>query len=893
MQRPTRAASASRESSRSLLMTAGWSVGFGVVYAAALWLGRASRLEGTPLALVWPAAAVGFLWLAASWGSRRRVAVAALALGVLAAVINGVTGTSPLVSVGFGVANGLQALVTCAVLFRLQPQAWRLRRPADLTALIFSSVCGSVVGAMIGPVVLWLTVGVDLPATAGGWALRNAASTFVFSALALRLADRGLQVRLRDRRQAAELLGACLVLLAAYGAVFGQPVGLPLAFLLLPLSMWIGLRFDTTLAAVHVLLAGVFVVVLTMQGRGPFAAAPPTARVLLAQAFVAVVAMVALALALHRDDRQSLIERLDVAHREAAEQAALLETVIGSISDGIAVADADGTILVHNPAAQAMLGLTFKPGRLDEWPQDLGWFRPDGTPLRQSELPLVRALAGHDVTDVDLLVRNHANSHGRVLNVSARPLPGLPGQHHAVAAFHDVTEQRRAEAALTQQALYDPLTRLPNRLLLTNRLEQALAVSAESGLRTGVLYLDLDGFKAVNDAGGHAAGDELLRQVADRITGCVRPGDTVSRVGGDEFAVVCPDIDQLDKLQAVADRLLAALRIAIDLQAGAHTVSASVGMALAGGSATAAQLMRDADEAMYGAKRGGKNRTAVHFADTTDRAARATCLVAQLQTALDRDELVMHGQPVVDLRTGRVLAVESLLRWQHPERGLLPPADFLDVAEASPLMLAIGRRTLEESCRMAAAWAEVLGSAAPDVHVNISGRQLEAGDLTGDVLAALHRHSLPANRLVLELTETHVPRLADSVHRDLVRLQGCGVRIAIDDLGAGYSSLTRLTELPVDMLKIDPKFVAGLGNDPRCDAVVRAILSIGLALGLNVVAEGVETPAQGELLDWYGCGTVQGYLYSPPRSEADLLRYLCGEQTRREMSPVSSQARPA
>ena len=193
---------------------------------------------------------------------------------------------------------------------------------------------------------------------------------------------------------------------------------------------------------------------------------------------------------------------------------------------------------------------------------------------------------------------------------------------------------------------------------------------------------------------------------------------------------------------------------------------------------------------------------------------------------------------------------------------------------------------------MAAAWAEVLGSAAPDVHVNISGRQLEAGNLTGEVLAALQRHSVPAGRLVLELTETHLPRLAGSVHRDLVRLQGCGVRIAMDDLGAGYSSLTRLTELPVDMLKIDPKFVAGLGTDPRCDAVVRAILSIGQALGLDVVAEGVETAAQAELLAWYGCGTVQGYLYSPPRSSADLLRYLCVEQTRREMPPVSSEARP-
>jgi EAL domain-containing protein (putative c-di-GMP-specific phosphodiesterase class I) len=211
------------------------------------------------------------------------------------------------------------------------------------------------------------------------------------------------------------------------------------------------------------------------------------------------------------------------------------------------------------------------------------------------------------------------------------------------------------------------------------------------------------------------------------------------------------------------------------------------------------------------------------------------------------------------------------VRWEHPQRGLLPPAEFLDVAEESPLVLALGRRVLDESCRMAASWSAALGPAAPAVHVNVSGRQLETGNLSEDVLRALERYDLPPHRLVLELTETTMPRVTHSLRGDLQRLRDLGVRIAIDDLGTGYSSLSRLTELPVDVLKVDLAFVAGLGVDPSCDAVVRAVLSLGSALGLSVVAEGVETAEQADLLRRYGCDTVQGHLFSRPLPEGALL----------------------
>ena len=495
--------------------------------------------------------------------------------------------------------------------------------------------------------------------------------------------------------------------------------------------------------------------------------------------------------------------------------------------------------------------------------------------LSHHDVRFARLLAGHSFGDQVERHWQHADGHDLWVRFSLSLVRG-EDTSYLVGQVEDVTAHRMAEERLIHLAFHDELTGLPNRTLFTDRLEHALAASARTAGQVGLLFLDLDGFKAVNDSAGHRGGDHVLVAVAERLRHAVRPGDSVARLGGDEFGVLCIDID-LEEIQAIAERALQALGAPHILEDRAFTVGGSIGVALSGPQTDAKELLRHADAAMYRAKSSGRGRIRLSGSDErqhSDRAMRSVRLESELRAGVERNELTMYGQPVVNLLTGEVVAVETLLRWRHPERGLLKPAEFLDVAEASSVMLDIGSWVLNESCRMASTWSEFLGGTVIPVHVNVSGRQLEAGTLRSDVLDALRRHRLQESSLVLELTETHMPLIANSIRQDLEQLRTQGIHLAIDDLGTGYSSLTRITELPIDMLKIDLSFVSGLGTDRACEAVVRAILGIGQAVGMATVAEGVESPTQAELLHEYGCETAQGYLYSRPLSEHDLLDYL-------------------
>ncbi len=433
---------------------------------------------------------------------------------------------------------------------------------------------------------------------------------------------------------------------------------------------------------------------------------------------------------------------------------------------------------------------------------------------------------------------------------------------YAVGMFEDITARRKAEQDLVYRALHDDLTGLPNRALLLDHLEGSLARARRSATVVGVLFLDLDDFKAINDGHGHLVGDEFLRTVAERIVGSLRGGDTAARIGGDEFVVVCEGLDDPSEAGLVAERIQRAL--GTDLQLGEQTVAApvSIGIAVSDEDSTPETLLRDADAAMYVAKRNGGRRWEPASAALHTAALRVLTVENELRHALVGDQLRIHYQPIYELRSRRLVAVEALLRWQHPARDLVLPAEFLDVAEQRGLMVPIGDLVLAEACRQAAGWLVRFGESAPVVCVNVSSRQLGVPGLSRTVKEVLSATGLPADHLCLEITETQLLSIGTAGVKDLDGLAGSGVRLAVDDFGTGFAGFQYLRRLPVHELKIDRSFVAGVGVDETDSAIVTSMIALGGSLGLTVVAEGIETPEQVAALTRLGCTWGQGWLWA-------------------------------
>nr|WP_240895090.1 EAL domain-containing protein [Kineococcus siccus] len=453
-------------------------------------------------------------------------------------------------------------------------------------------------------------------------------------------------------------------------------------------------------------------------------------------------------------------------------------------------------------------------------------------------------------------------------------------QHASVALTDAYTEKSLRES------FYDQLTRLPNRSLFLDRLERAATGHARGGPRAALLYLDLDGFKAVNDRYGHGAGDAVLQACAARLRDCLRPGDTAARLGGDEFAVVLEDAD-VPAAEEVAHRVLAALCEPVVHEGHLLEVGCSIGVAAVGHAGTTAEtLLRDADTAMYVAKAApATSRPAVRTFQDSVRRARAERLELEvdLADAVPGGQLVLHYQPTVRLSDGAPAAVEALVRWQHPRLGLLAPDRFIGIAEQSGHITALGRWVLGEACRQVAAWrAEGMPLT---VAVNLASAQLVPG-LVGEVQELLRTHRLPGHALVLEITETVVVADGSAAQEVLAALRTLDVRVAVDDFGTGYSSLSYLQRLPVDVLKVDRSFVTALGRggDP---ALVRTVLSLADALGLDSVAEGIETAEERDVLRALGCTVGQGYLWSRPLPPAQLRTWwLAADAAARPATPV-------
>jgi diguanylate cyclase (GGDEF)-like protein len=440
-------------------------------------------------------------------------------------------------------------------------------------------------------------------------------------------------------------------------------------------------------------------------------------------------------------------------------------------------------------------------------------------------------------------------------------------------AVSHAIERKRSEVRLAHQALHDPLTALPNRALFLDRLGVALDRSRRTSASVAVLFLDVDNFKEINDSMGHAAGDKVLASLGERLRTMLRPMDTVARFGGDEFTLLFEDLASEREVVLIADRISRTAANPIVLDGGEASITVSIGIAMVSDPAIPAEtVIREADVAMYRAKELGRSRYELFDEASRQRATDRLELEAELRRALERSELRVHYQPEVSLdASGGVVGFEALVRWEHPQRGLIAPREFIPLAEETGIVVAIGQFVLEQALHQIASWRR--SRPRLTMSVNLSARQLEDTGLSSMLASAIDAAGSSPDALCLEITETTVARNPEAMIRALNGLKAVGVTIAIDDYGTGSSLLSSLRRLPIDVLKIHESFVRGLGTDPGETTIVGAVVELAHALGLGVVAEGVETEAQLTQLRELGCDSAQGYLFSPavPEEEAHAL----------------------
>jgi diguanylate cyclase (GGDEF)-like protein/PAS domain S-box-containing protein len=459
---------------------------------------------------------------------------------------------------------------------------------------------------------------------------------------------------------------------------------------------------------------------------------------------------------------------------------------------------------------------------------------------------------------------------------SAKDVPFVQAAANVLA---DAIERHAADQALRYRVLHDPLTGLPNRLSFVDALGDALSRATVSGSPVGILFLDLDHFKLINDSLGHHAGDALLRAVAPRLRAHLRPGDVVARFGGDEFGILIDRLADEGEATAIADRVAAAFTQPFSLDGVDHFVSASIGVAVARASeertVNAELLIRDADAAMYRAKEGGRARCVLFDAEMRAGAMRRLEVERELRHALERDELALYYQPVINLRSGEITGLEALVRWRHPARGVLDPAEFVSIAEDSGLIGPIGRWVQERACRQALEWHQLRPDARPlDVAVNLSARQVAHRDLPATVEEVIARTGLDPVHLRLEITESVLVEESATAISSLQALNELGVRLVLDDFGTGYSSLAYLNRFPFHALKIDRSFVEALGIEQEATAIVEAIIGMARALSLEVIAEGVESEVQFAELRRLECDYAQGHLFHAAMPEREVSRLI-------------------
>lgn len=557
----------------------------------------------------------------------------------------------------------------------------------------------------------------------------------------------------------------------------------------------------------------------------------------------------------------------DISERKRREQElghseARLRSLVQSTSDVLLVVERNGTILYASPSLSSWLrelDAGFAPGM-----DFVSLLHRDDTSRFRQFLYDTAGVSGFSA-DIEVRVRSAGDGWRRV-EVVATNLTDDPDVRGIVLNARDVTERRNLEDLLSHQAFHDPLTDLANRALFLDRLEHALERTRRQEQIAGLLYLDIDDFKLINDNLGHEIGDQLLIAVSTRLCEAVRNVDTVARLGGDEFTILLEDLNGLGDAIQAADRISKSLAKPFSLAATEVQISASIGIAHSGArKMTSVDLMRAADMALYRAKNIGKARYAVFDRGMTAPIHERIELEQELRRAIDHDEIEIHFQPIVDLTNGFVRGVEGLVRWRHPDRGLLLPEEFVGVSESSGMIIELGQKVLEESCRQARQW-QARDRIIPPLMltINVSTYQIRHRSIVDDIARVLRESGLPPDSLILEITESLSPGNSGQIVDVLHELKRLGVRLFIDDFGTGYSSLSFLKRFPLDGIKIDCSLIAGLERDAHNQRLVAAIIAAGQALELDIIAEGIETIGQlGELRN-LGSTQGQGYLFASP-----------------------------
>ena len=573
--------------------------------------------------------------------------------------------------------------------------------------------------------------------------------------------------------------------------------------------------------------------------------------------------------ALTHDGRSAaLVAVIDVSERvrtesELRQTRAFLDAVVENIPAMLFVKEAtEHRFILFNKAGEELLGVPRAEliGRNDH----------DLFPKREADQFVARDRAVLQSGELRITEeeRIHTPHNGlRLLRTKKIAIPDDNGRpKYLLGISEDITERKRAEGRITHMAHHDSMTGLANRVLLRERLEHALARMLEQESRLAVLYVDLDFFKDVNDALGHPVGDALLRMAAERLRGCLREGDTVARLGGDEFAIIQDSIRDDEQATDLAKRVAAVISAPFHVEAHDVTVSASIGIAMAPRDGSDPDsLLKFADMALYAAKTDGRRTFRFFEAEMNEQLHARRAMEIDLRLAFARREFELYYQPTIDIASGRIVGFEALLRWHHPERGMVPPGEFIALAESIGLIVPLGEWVLRQACTEAARWPDEM-----TVAVNLSPLQFKNANLVQTVTAALAAAGLPPRRLELEITESVLLQENENNPATLHRLRDLGVRIALDDFGTGYSSLSYLRVFPFDRIKIDGSFVKELPHNVECVSIVRAMADLARGLRMATTAEGVETPEQFEALRGYGCTAAQGYLFSRPLPAGEL-----------------------